>query len=72
MMMMLVTRKGVFVYEWCWTWCGVSRPDRILDNDADPDYNYNYMIIYIYKYYNYIIIIMMMVVMRKGVSGLCI
>ena len=23
-------RKKVFVYEWCRTWCGVSRPDRRL------------------------------------------
>ena len=37
----VVTRKGVFVYDWCWTWCigMVSRPDRRLDNDADPDNN---------------------------------
>ena len=23
-------KERVFVYEWCRTWCGVSRPDRRL------------------------------------------
>ena len=30
MLLLMMMWKRVFVYEWCRTWCGVSRPDRRL------------------------------------------